>query len=41
MTNILIHTRTGNPKGITGPLAEIKSFDFEIVRQNQALLNKK
>ncbi|WP_371806252.1 hypothetical protein [Candidatus Lokiarchaeum ossiferum] len=37
----LVYTRTGNPKGITGSLAEIKSFDFEFLRQNQALLNKK
>lgn len=36
----LLYTRTGNPKGITGKLADIKFYDFEFVRQNQMLLNK-
>ncbi|MBD3353315.1 MAG: hypothetical protein GF364_17675 [Candidatus Lokiarchaeota archaeon] len=37
-TNIL-YTRTGNPKGIDGKLAEIKGFGVKFVRQNQKLLS--
>ncbi|UYP48508.1 hypothetical protein NEF87_004793 [Candidatus Lokiarchaeum ossiferum] len=36
----LLYTRTGNPKGITGRLKNIKLFDFEFIRQNQILLTK-
>ncbi len=37
-TSEILYTRTGNPKGITGPFAPIKLFHHEFIRQNQTLL---
>ena len=39
-TNI-IFTRTGNPKGIEGPLKEIKGFSWKFVQKNQEILFSK
>lgn len=34
----LIYTRTGNPKGIEGPLSELKGIGFKWVEKNKELL---
>ncbi len=39
-TNI-IFTRTGNPKGIEGPLKELKGFSWKFVQKNQEILFSK
>ena len=35
----VIHTRTGNPKGIEGPLTRVKGFNYKFLIKNQELLN--
>ena len=39
-TNV-IFTRTGNPKGIEGPLKELKGFSWKFVQKNQEILFSK
>ena len=39
-TNITF-TRTGNPKGIEGPLKELKGFSWKFVKKNQEILFSK
>ena len=34
----ILYTRTGNPKGLEGPLAEIKGFGHKFVKKNQEIL---
>ena len=34
----IIYTKTGNPKGITGPLAELKGFGWKFVEKNKKIL---
>ncbi len=34
----IIYTKTGNPKGIRGPLAELTGFGWKFVEKNQRLL---
>ncbi|KKM97994.1 hypothetical protein LCGC14_1162420 [marine sediment metagenome] len=34
----IIYTRTGNPKGIEGPLSQIKGFGWKFVQKNKAIL---
>ena len=36
----ILYTKTGNPKGITGKLADVKGFGWKFVRDNQKLLIK-
>jgi ERCC4-type nuclease len=38
MDSIVLYTRTGNPKGITGALSEIKGFGPKFITKNQRLL---
>ncbi|HEC38278.1 hypothetical protein LCGC14_1226920 [marine sediment metagenome] len=34
----IIYTRTGNPKGIEGPLAELKGFGWKFIEKNKNIL---
>lgn len=34
----IVYTRTGNPKGIEGPLSKIKGFGFKFIEKNQEVL---
>ncbi len=34
----IVYTKTGNPKGITGKLADVKGFGWKFVRDNKKLL---
>ena len=34
----ITYTKTGNPKGITGPLAELKGFGWKFVEKNKKIL---
>ncbi|MBN2156120.1 MAG: hypothetical protein JW776_08755 [Candidatus Lokiarchaeota archaeon] len=38
MNTEIIYTKSGNPKGITGKLAEIKGFGWKFVKDNKSLL---
>jgi len=41
MSSKILYTRTGNPKGVSGPLAKVKGFGHKFVTKNQdMLLNK-
>lgn len=37
-SSTILYTRTGNPKGITGPIGEIKGFGPKFIAKNQELL---
>ncbi len=34
----IIYTRTGNPKGVEGPLAQLKRFGWKFVQKNKDIL---
>ncbi len=34
----IIHTKTGNPKGIEGPLKELKGFGWKFIEKNKELI---